>query len=56
MSAYGLKEFPSQAQIQEMLLELAVLNAQQELTIKQQVLLSQKIITLTNELKTLGAL
>jgi hypothetical protein len=49
MSSYGLKQSLDE-QTQQQLLELAVLNAQQDLLIKQQRLLSQQIITLTKEL------
>jgi hypothetical protein len=52
---YGLKTMPSHQQ-QEMLLELAVLNAQQDLIIKQQVLISQQIINLEKKLKAEGVL
>jgi hypothetical protein len=52
---YGLKSLPTEAQ-QNMLLELAVLNAQQDLIIKQQVLISQQIINLEKKLKAEGVL
>jgi hypothetical protein len=52
---YGLKTMPTHQQ-QEMLLELAVLNAQQDLIIKQQVLISQQIINLEKKLKAEGVL
>lgn len=52
---YGFKSQPTQQQ-QELLLELAVLNAQQDLIIKQQVLISQQIINLETRLKSEGVL
>lgn len=52
---YGLTRQPD-SKTQEQILELAVLNAQQDLLIKQQHLLSQQIVTLTKELKQKGVI
>lgn len=51
---YGLKSYT--VETQQKLLELAVLNAQQDLLIKQQKSLTLQIEVLENELKERGAL